>query len=149
MPTPSKLTNYSTTVDAYATIGKIQQMLGRNGASSISLQMDAAGNPTEMHFALLHNSQTLFFKLPVRADRTLARLIESGAEPRYRTQAHALRVAWRNVEDWIKAQVTFLQMDQAEVAEVFMPYAVLPSGRTLWEIIEEIGLPMLDDGKKG
>jgi hypothetical protein len=40
------------------------------------------------------------------------------------------RVAWRIVKDWIEAQMAIVEAGQAEMAEVFLPYATIEDGTT-------------------
>lgn len=44
------------------------------------------------------------------------------------TEERARRVAWRHVFYWVKAQVALIETEQAEAAEVFLPYVVMNDG---------------------
>lgn len=129
--------NYSTTVDSFATVGKIQRFLAKNGATSLSIQMDDDGNPVSMHFGLYHKGQQMFFVLPTRHDRVLKRLESDRVGARFCTSEHALRVAWRNLEDWVRAQVTLIQTGLVEMPELFLPFAVDKSGETIFQKFEQ------------
>lgn len=51
----------------------------------------------------------------------------------YKTVEQAKRVSWRIVKDWVEAQLAIIESGQAEMGEVFMPYAVTISGETLFK----------------
>lgn len=46
--------------------------------------------------------------------------------------AQAERVSWRIIKDWVEAQIALVESSQAEMAQVFMPYATDESGGTLY-----------------
>lgn len=39
--------------------------------------------------------------------------------------------------DWLEAQITHINLDQAKPQEVFLPYLVMPNQKTLYETMEE------------
>jgi hypothetical protein len=39
------------------------------------------------------------------------------------------------VKDWVEAQVALIQSGQATLAQLFLPHAVRPDGRTLFETV--------------
>jgi hypothetical protein len=48
----------------------------------------------------------------------------------------AERIAWRICKTWLEAQITLINLEQAKMEEVFLPYMVLPSNKTLFETME-------------
>ena len=38
------------------------------------------------------------------------------------TYEQACRVAWRIIKDWLEAQMALIQTQQADLAEIFLPY---------------------------
>ena len=46
----------------------------------------------------------------------------------------AERTAWRNVRDWIMAQMAIIEAGQVEMEEVFLPYLTDRQGRTLYQL---------------
>lgn len=46
----------------------------------------------------------------------------------------AERVAWRNVRDWVLAQMALVESCDAAVDEVFLPYMTDNSGKTLYQM---------------
>ena len=45
----------------------------------------------------------------------------------------AERTAWRNLRDWVLAQMAIIEARQVEVEQVFLPYLTDRQGRTLYE----------------
>ena len=48
----------------------------------------------------------------------------------------AERIAWRNVKDWIAAQVALVETEQATMDELFFPKLVDQNERTLYEAFQ-------------
>lgn len=44
-------------------------------------------------------------------------------------------VAWRICKTWLEAQITLVNLDQAKIEEVFLPYLVMPGNKTLYEVM--------------
>src|SRR6266516_2976611 len=59
----------------------------------------------------------------------------------------AYRVAWRNILDWVLAQMALLEIGMAKMEEVFLPYMQDRDGVTFFERMEERGF-LLSDGKQ-
>jgi len=49
----------------------------------------------------------------------------------------AYRVAWRNILDWVEAQMALIEIEMAKLEEVFLPYMVDRNGRTYFETLEQ------------
>jgi hypothetical protein len=135
------LLNYTTKIDAHKTVTEIQTMLGANGARSITVEYDERGNPTALTFRITAAAGDELYRLPVNLDgifRTLTRQHQRGAVPRrFVTREQAQRVGWRIVKDWTEAQVSIIVSGMATVDEVFLPYMLAPSGRTVYEVYRE------------
>ncbi len=48
----------------------------------------------------------------------------------------AYRVAWRNILDWVQAQMALIEIEMTKLEEVFLPYMVAKSGKTYFETLE-------------
>lgn len=133
------IANYSTTTPADKTLMEIQQLLARAGAESVRIDY-RDGIPTALAFLLTIRDQQVAYRLPADADAMLRCLSRDPKVPRsLRTIEQARRVAWRVVKDWLRAQFALVEAEQAALAEVMLPYAVTPSGRTIYEALEEHG----------
>jgi hypothetical protein len=51
-------------------------------------------------------------------------------------QAQAVRTAWRIVKDWTEAQLAIIETRMVTTEQVFLPYAVMRGGKTLYEHIQ-------------
>ena len=124
------LANYTTKVDVGTTIVEIQRLLAEFGASSVSMHYEG-GKAVGIDFAVKLDGQPLQFRLPVNA-RAAMKAISGikGAKSFHKTPAHAENVAWRILKDWIRLQLTMVELQQAEVAQVFLPYALFNNGTT-------------------
>jgi hypothetical protein len=60
-------------------------------------------------------------------------------------QKHCLNVGWRIVKNWIESQTALIEIEMAQIAEVFMPYLVINDrGETLSQkILTGGGLKLL------
>lgn len=122
--------NYSTKVSASKTLGEIQGILAKHGAYRVSIDYGEGGSILGLSFALKDTSGVHAFRLPARTESVQKLLREQGAKC---TDVHAENVAWRNLKDWIDAQIALVETGQVEVSEVMMPYMLDESGHTLYE----------------
>lgn len=127
--------NYTTKIAVARTVGQIQGILASAGAQSISIDYDEQGQPTAVTFLITVQEQLVNFRLPSRWHGVWAALKNDPNVPkRFKTEEQARRVAWRIVKDWVEAQLAIIEAGLAELAEVFLPYAVNPqSGQTLFQ----------------
>lgn len=124
------LKNYTTKVPASKTVGEIQAMLAKHGAFRVSVDYGEGGSVLGITFAINDSNGTHGFRLPARVDAVKSLLKEQKVKC---TDEHAERVAWRNVKDWVDAQIALIETGQVEASEVMMPYMLDESGRTLYE----------------
>ena len=45
-------------------------------------------------------------------------------------------IAWHICKTWLEAQITLINLEQAKLEEVFLPYLVMPSNKTMFETME-------------
>lgn len=128
--------NYTTQIDFEKTISEITKILVRHGATKIVT--DYANNvPIGVTFCLVLNGNLVGFSLPAKYDGVLRAMKKDGKVPyRLQTEEQALRVSWRIIKDWVEAQMALVEAQLAEVAEVFLPYAVTKHGHTLYKEIQ-------------
>jgi hypothetical protein len=129
--------NYTTEIATERTVGEIQILLARAGARSVQVDFEG-GEPEAVTFMLQLGGEVVAFRVPSRWQGVLNILKkERGREmrPKYQTDAHARRVAWRIVKDWIEAQIALVQSGQATLPQLFLPHAIGKDGRTLFETV--------------
>src|SRR5260221_1501159 len=120
------------------TISEIQQILAQNGARGIMQEYDGNGTITDIFFKIILNNKELPFRLPANAERVYQALWGEKQEWEYTRYGagwrhQAQRIAWRICKTWLEAQITLINLEQAKMEEVFLPYLVMPSNKTLFE----------------
>lgn len=135
--------NYTTKIDVYTSLGEIQGALARNGASKVMIDYNGA-KPEAVTFGIVcPDGRTVGFRLVARVE---------GVENTFRRQKvradreQAERTAWRNVRDWVMAQMAMIESEQAELDELFLQRMLGDGGRTLYEVYKD-GQLLLEDGK--
>ncbi len=139
--------NYTTGITFEKTISEITSILVAHGANKIV--SDYSGNiPTAITFCLTLNGNMIAFALPANYSGVLKAMKNDKKVPNSKcTEEQALRVSWRIVKDWIEAQMAFVDAQLADMAEVFLPYAITPSGNTLYKEIQNGGMKMLQSAR--
>jgi hypothetical protein len=133
--------NYTTDIPVDRTIAEIQKILAQNGARGIALEYDDSGNIKDIFFKIILNKKELPFRLPAKAEKVYTALHEGTSDhyhARYGKQwrAEAQRIAWRICKTWLEAQITLINLEQAKLEEVFLPYLIMPNDKTLFETME-------------
>jgi hypothetical protein len=134
--------NYTTDIPVEKTIAEIQKLLAQNGARGIALEYDESGTIKDIFFKIILNNKELPFRLPAKAEKVYTALHE-GTPDHYHTRfgkqwrEEAQRIAWRICKTWLEAQITLINLEQAKMEEVFLPYLIMPSDKTLFETMEQ------------
>lgn len=139
------LLNYTTEIDAWRTIGEIQQLLARAGASHFSIRNEG-GIPVAITFAIEYNDKPLNFSLPCNVQgiqnhlKKDATAMKSGKlKSRLREkpmEEHANNVGWRILKNWIESQIAMVEIEMASIQEIFIQYLVLDAkGTTLAQFV--------------
>lgn len=123
--------NYTTKVPASRTAAEIQEILAEHGARKVMTEYDAGGNPMSVCFEIFGRT----FKLPVRVEAVESLLAEQGVSS---SPGRAEMVAWRNVKDWIAAQIAIIEIGQVTLDEVMLPFMVDAHGHTLYESMPKL-----------
>jgi tRNA nucleotidyltransferase/poly(A) polymerase len=134
--------NYTTEVPVEKTIAEIQKMLVENGARGIAIEYDELGKIKDIFFRIAVQNKELPFRLPAKPERVYAALHE-GKPSHYHNRygklwkEEAERIAWRICKSWLEAQITLINLEQAKLEEVFLPYLVVGTNKTLYQAMEE------------
>jgi hypothetical protein len=124
------LLNYTTTIAPMKTVGEIQSLLTRAGAKRIMVENNDNREPVALAFELAGYS----YRLPCRHEAVYLLLWKDRDVPRrFSTREQGLRVAWRNLKDWVEAQVAIMECEMVKGDEVFLPYLVMSTGETMYE----------------
>ena len=81
----------------------------------------------------------------IRAALAAARLPGISA-PQAEDKAHAERVAWRVIFEWLRAQMTLVASRMVTLDQVMLPYLVVDGDRSLYAAYRESGLRELTGG---
>lgn len=152
--------NYTTSVAAEKTVGEIINLLAKKGATTIS-QEYADGVITGVSFVFKVGGLPIHFTLPANEsgverymlDEALSKMpawnrteVNLPKERKQRIADQARRTSWRILKDWIEAQIALVESKQAEMGQVFMPYANHSSGRTMYQLFVENNQKQLGSG---
>jgi hypothetical protein len=135
--------NYTTKVESTRTVSEIQGILGRKGATHVSVDYQG-GKPIAVTFGLEVSGQSVSYRLPCNI-AGVSMAMKSTRSSVWQDAAQCERIAWRIVKDWVEAQMALVEANQAEVAEVFLPYALHRTGQTLFQAMKSKQLA-LDKG---
>jgi hypothetical protein len=149
---PPNLKNYTSEVPAITSMGKIERCLVEAGATDISKKY-VDGVCSAMTFRIAVNNMPVFFMLPARVDACFKTLWGSmtgrgqNQADKKKWMAQAERTAWKIISDWIEIQLSMIQLEQAELLQIFLPYAYDPmTDTTLYDRVKESGFKMLGNG---
>jgi len=143
--------NYTSTVPVSRTIAKIEVCLVQAGARDVLKKYDDDGKLTGIIFRVREpkTQKMILFKLPANVEGVYKWLLDQRVritETTRRTlRAQAERTAWKTIQDWVEVQISMIEMGQASVIEIFLPYA-WDGEMTFYHRLEEGGLKSLPSG---
>jgi hypothetical protein len=128
--------NYTSRVDAESSVADIEEVLIRAGARSISKEY-ANGAVTALNFVIMcpETNAPIGVRLPAD-EEAVFQVLKRARNPRQRKSKNweqklreqSRRTAWRLMFDWAAVQMSLIEMKQAELMQVFLPY--LWAGKT-------------------
>lgn len=124
--------NYTTTIDVYKSLGEIQGELASHGARKIMVDYDD-GQPVGVTFVIETPAGPRGFLLPANVEGVRAVFTRQKVRAQ---DGQAERTAWRNVRDWVMAQMAIIEAGQVEMEEVFFPYLTDGRGRTVYQLYQ-------------
>lgn len=132
--------NYSTTVGADKSISEIEMALVRHNVKSVMKNYED-GQVIGLSFVIDTGYSQVPVCMPARIDACLKVLQEEKKKnPRKNikaTKEQAEWVAWRILKDWTEAQMALIDIQMAKTEEIFMPYIVDQTGKTLFQKLEK------------
>jgi len=140
------LKNYTSETPIDRSMAKIEKYLVAAGARNIMKDYDIEGNCSAVSFAIPLNGNNIAFKLPARVDSIYRHLYAQYKRPTNKSRevclAQSGRTAWKIISDWVEIQVTMIQLDQADLMQVFLPY-VHNGTQSFYESLKEGGFKLL------
>jgi len=136
-----KIRNFSTGVGVSQTIAEIEKILLAIGAESIVKQYHGDSRVKSIAFQIQINEEKKGFMLPANVENVITIFKIYQAEwhlpkDEFKLKEQAERVAWRIIKDWLHAQLSLIQVGQAQPEQIFLPY-MWDGKRTLYEALKE------------
>ena len=117
----------TTRISPEKTAMEIQLVLVASGARQIASDYDQQGKISALRFVIEVQGHQLAFALPVRSEALVRRLRGD--------KAQAERTAWRQLLRWTEAQMALIDVGMVRAEEVYAPYLLQASGKTLFETL--------------
>lgn len=138
--------NYTSKVPAERSISQIESLLVRAGARAISKDCES-GEVVAITFLIDTKGLPVKIRLPANPAAVMAVLRKKTRNLTSKTlkhlEAQSKRTAWRLMLDWCQVQLSLIEMHQAELRQVFMPYITNDTGETLYQFLKAKQLPAL------
>ena len=146
------LKNYTSGVPAHKSVSRIEAQLAAHGAQSVVKQY-VDRRLAAVSFFMQLDDRLVPFRLPARVDRVEQVLTGAVRRPRKSTLAkvaeQAERTAWKIISDWVDAQMALIELQQADLAEVFLPYIWdEKKGRSFYQAVITEGYTLLPPPRK-
>ena len=132
----------TTKKDPEQTSAEIEALLMKRGL--IRYMKDYAdGEVTGCIFTLDLEGKEVPIKLPVRW-MPLWNMAPRGETRYIKDVTQAKRVAWRQILRWIEAQLALVDLEMADMVEVFLPYMMVGKKDTLYTRLRDNGMKLLE-----
>lgn len=133
-----KLLNYTTKIEPEQTIGEIQRMLADYGVSAMMTEYEGR-QVSAVSFKMDIDGKVFPFRMPCnwRGVYEIMKGSEYSRVPHKDKEAQSVRVAWRILHTWVKAQLALVEVNMVTVPQVFLPYTIMKDDRTLSEHVAE------------
>lgn len=131
--------NYTTTIDEHKTIGEIMGMLAKNKARQILTDYNENGEVKSISFMYPYQDRLIGIKLPGNVNAVYKIMMQQREKKEIKIKVdmeQATRTAWRNIKDWLEAQMALVEADQAKMEQIFLPYTLNSNGQTFFEAYE-------------
>ncbi|MBA7525329.1 hypothetical protein ES705_17480 [subsurface metagenome] len=137
MKSKRPLFTYTTSIEPQKTVGEIQEVLTSHGAKSILSDYDGEGKIKSLSFMVNTVHGDMAIQLPCNPEPVYKILKQQYREKiisaGFVNEHQALRVSWRIILYWVKAQMAILETEMVQIEQIFLPYMTMKDGRTLYE----------------
>ena len=145
------LFTYTTQIDPQKTVAQIQEELTNHGAKSILSNYDSEGRIESLSFIIETPQGMLGFKLPCDVESVYRILKEQCRDKKiakkFADKHQALRVAWRIILYWVKAQMALLETEMVKIEQIFLPYMIVGKDETLYERMKGSHFQLTEGGE--
>lgn len=105
-------------------------------------EYDGVGRAVAIAFSIAINGIPVMFKMPANIEK-VTHILYGGEDPWGKPKIptanqheQAYKTAWANIRDWIDVQMALVRTDQAELMQIFLPYATDKTGMTFYEKVK-------------
>jgi len=143
------LFTYTTKIEPSKTIMEIQENLVSHGAKSVMANYTDRGTVEALSF-MIRTPDNKFMAIRLPCDpKPVYTVLEQQAEDRkiprsIVSEEQALRVAWRIVKYWVEAQMALLETQMVKMEQIFLPYAIMHNGLTVFEDMKQKKFALLE-----
>jgi hypothetical protein len=135
------LKNYTSEIPASRSLDNIERRLIDFGAKSIIKDYDDKKRVASIKFIIMVRGRPIAFLLPANIDKVEKVLLRNYKNItntiRAKVKDQAERTAWKTIHEWVEIQTSLIMMEQVEVMQVLLPYAITDNGRTVYEVMED------------
>jgi|TARA_Y100000310_G_scaffold33937_1_gene32065 hypothetical protein len=140
--------NYHSRQSISKTVGLIQKILARAGASRIMFEYTNSGKLESISFMIKTSRGEIPIMLPARVKKVARAMYGDKRRSLTNSQEEQVeRTAWKNIQDWIDAQTAFIETEAVKLEEIFLPYMTTPTGETFFEKMEDTGFLLGEEEK--
>lgn len=141
------LLNYTTKIEPTQTIGEIQKMLSDYGVQAMMTEYEGR-QVSAVSFKMDIDGKTFPFRMPCNW-RGVNEILNTTEYPKQcRNEEQAIKVAWRILHAWIKAQLALVEVNMVTIPQVFLPYTIMKDGKTLSDKVSEDPQFLLGSGNE-
>lgn len=128
--------NYTSRDSVNRSLSAIQAMLAAKRAEKIMIDY-SDGEPVSITFAIQSPKGLLPIRLPARIDGVAKVMYGSNLQQLNAKQLDQVkRTSWKNIHDWVDAQLALLETEMVKLEEIFLPYMVMRENKTAFELFE-------------
>lgn len=134
--------NYTSSVPAFRSVQHIEDKLSAYGIKNIIKSYGTNKELVGVCFIINENGEEIAFKLPARVEeceKILSRRVKKlhkSTLKRIREQSE--RTAWKLLSDWVDVQMSLIEIGQAEMLQIFLPYVYCPeTDQTFFEKLKK------------
>lgn len=113
----------------------IKRLLLNHGAQRIMEDYED-GKMVGISFIIPTSKGLLPIKMPARWEK-VAKIMYGTLDLSEERLNQAYRTAWKNIHDWLDAQIALIETDMVKMEEVFLPYLLQKGGRTVYETLQD------------
>ena len=135
------LKNYTSGVPVSKTIGRIEEILAKSGATGIMKKYkDGVLEAISFSIELPVEKRQVAVQLPANVDAVYTTMRNSIKRPRRDTlnklKEQSERTAWKLMQDWVEVQISLIQIQKIDFMQVFLPY-IWNGEQTFYHVLKE------------